>query len=111
MVYSTGLGRICPKCGEPKAQCSCSKGPTIAKGDGIVRIQRQTRGRLGSGVTLISGIPLGQKDLKELARGLRKSCGVGGAVKQGVIELQGDQRDFLKTALKKYAWVLKISGG
>ena len=111
IIYSTGLGRICPECGNPKPQCSCGKVATSPTGDGIVRIQWQTTGRLGAGVTLITGIPLGEKDLKGLAKALKKSCGVGGTIKQGLIELQGDQREFLKEALKKYAWVVKIIGG
>ena len=111
IVYSIGLGRICPECGHPTARCSCAMVPTRPTGDGIVRIQRQTKGRLRAGVTLITGIPLGEKDLKGLAKALKKSCDVGGATKQGIIEFQVDQREFLKEALKKYDWVVKIGGG
>ena len=55
-----------------------------------MRVSRQTKGRKGSGVCLITGVPLGDDELKKLAKELKKRCGSGGTVKDGVIEIQGD---------------------
>ena len=83
LVYSTETGRI----DEPKAAVE------RPKGDGIVRIQRQTSGRKGKGVCLVTGIDMDDAELTKLAAELKKKCGCGGAVKEGIIEIQGDKRD------------------
>jgi translation initiation factor 1 len=64
-------------------------------------ISRETKGRKGKGVTLISGLALAETDLKALAKQLKTLCGSGGAIKAGVIEIQGDHRDAIKQLLKK----------
>ncbi len=110
-VYSTTHGRICPKCGWPVDRCACSKESAIPKGDGLVRVARETKGRKGKGVTLITGIPLGDEELKALAGELKRKCGTGGTVKDGVIEIQGDHRDSLVEELKKRGYSVKKSGG
>lgn len=79
--------------------------------DGIVRIHRETKGRKGKGVTLIKGISLGDKELKALAKQMKQQCGTGGAVKEGVIEIQGDQREVLKAFLEKRQYTVKLAGG
>ena len=101
LVYSTESGRI----DEPKAA------PERPKGDGIVRIQRQTSGRKGKGVCLIAGIDLDDGELSKLAAELRKKCGCGGAVKDGVIEIQGDKRDLIKSLLEARGLKVKLAGG
>jgi translation initiation factor 1 len=111
LVYSTDTGRTCPGCGHPVKQCCCSKGKSRQQGDGVVRISRQTKGRKGSGVCLITGVPLGGAELKKLAKQLKKKCGAGGAVKNGVIEIQGDHREVLVEILKKLGFEAKLSGG
>jgi translation initiation factor 1 len=83
----------------------------IPPSDGIVRISRETKGRKGKGVTLIGGLPLAQKDLKALAKKLKAKCGTGGTVKEGVIEIQGDQRDLLVAELSQQGYTVKRSGG
>ncbi|NRA41938.1 MAG: stress response translation initiation inhibitor YciH [Pseudomonadales bacterium] len=110
-VYSTEHGRLCPKCSEPQHQGACATAATSAVGDGRVRIQRETKGRKGAGVTLVTGIPLELQALKALHKQLKKRCGVGGAIKQGVLEFQGDQRQVLLAELSKKGWDVKISGG
>ncbi|MEJ2689977.1 MAG: translation initiation factor Sui1 [Deltaproteobacteria bacterium] len=110
LVYSTDQGRICPGCGHPAKNCCCSK-EKIVKGDGIVRISRETKGRKGSGVCLIAGLPLDKDDLKKLAKTLKKRCGSGGAIKNGVIEIQGDHRDIIKEELEKQGYKVKLAGG
>ena len=101
LVYSTDSGRI----DEPKAKVE------RPKGDGIVRIQRQTNGRKGKGVCLISGIDLDDAELTKLAAELKKKCGCGGAVKDGVIEIQGDKRDLIKSLLEAKGMKVKLAGG
>lgn len=101
LVYSTESGRI----DEPKA---VTERP---KGDGIVRIQRQTSGRKGKGVCLITGIDLDDLELTKLAAELKKKCGCGGAVKEGVIEIQGDKRDLIKSLLEAKGLKVKLAGG
>ena len=109
-VYSTEQGRTCPACGKAKNKCVCCH-DRVPEGDGIVRIQRETKGRKGKGVTLISGMLLAPIELKKLAKELKKKCGVGGAVKDGVIEIQGDVRDQLFEEMKQRGFVVKKVGG
>ncbi|WLI77496.1 stress response translation initiation inhibitor YciH [Kosakonia sp. H02] len=101
LVYSTEIGRI----DEEKAPVE------RPKGDGIVRIQRQTSGRKGKGVCLITGIDQDDDALAKLAAELKKKCGCGGSVKEGVIEIQGDKRDLLKSLLEAKGMKVKLAGG
>lgn len=110
-VYSTETGRLCPQCHRPVADCVCGKDRPAAVGDGIVRLQRETKGRGGKAVTLITGVPLVQSELKALAKQLKQKCGVGGALKGDTIEIQGDQRALLKAELEKKGYTVKIAGG
>ena len=126
LAYST---EKCSRCGWPKHQCACSrpssppaqdkgrrrgKGTAVAHAppkDGVVRVERQTKGRKGKGVTVIHGVPLEGDDLKALAKALKARCGSGGTVKQGTIEIQGDHRDTVIAELKTKGWTVKRSGG
>lgn len=101
LVYSTESGRITPE------KLTISR----AKGDGVVRIQRQTSGRKGKGVCVISGLDLDDLALDKLASELKKRCGCGGSVKNGTIEIQGDNRDLLKQLLEQKGFSVKFSGG
>jgi translation initiation factor 1 len=111
LVYSTGQGRMCPGCSQPVASCTCRAAGGAAKGDGVVRVLRETKGRKGKGVTLITGVPLAGEELDALARKLKKRCGSGGTVRDGVIEIQGDHRDSLVPLLQERGWTVKRSGG
>lgn len=102
---------MCPDCGEPAAGCVCGQEETIPAGDGVVRVRRETQGRKGKGVTVISGVPLGSAELKHLARELKAKCGCGGTVKDGIIEIQGDHRDRLIAELQAKGWTVKRVGG
>lgn len=114
LVYSTEVGRMCPGCGKPVAGCLCKKmkkdAPAV-KSDGIVRVSRETKGRKGKGVSLVTGVPLGESALKELAKELKQLCGTGGSVKEGVIEIQGDHREKLVAALAARGYAVKKAGG
>ena len=110
LVYSTETGRICPECEQAVQECKCSN-DTKPEGDGIVRISLDTKGRKGKGVTVVSGILLKNNELKGLAKELKKKCGVGGAVKDGTIEIQGDHRDLLMKLLSTQGYTVKRAGG
>ena len=101
LVYSTETGRI-------KQDDSPSR---HYQGDGIVRIRREISGRKGKGVTTVTGIDLNDADLKALAKQLKQKCSTGGTVKDGIIEIQGDHRDKLKSELEKLGHQVKLAGG
>ncbi|KOY63732.1 stress response translation initiation inhibitor YciH [Photorhabdus heterorhabditis] len=101
LVYSTDGGRIQEEAVKPPRP----------KGDGIVRIQRQTSGRKGKGVCVITGIDTDDQALIKLAAELKKKCGCGGSVKDGEIEIQGDKRDLLKQLLEAKGMTVKLAGG
>ena len=109
LVYSTEHGSLCPLCGDKKHKGKCVD--NSIKGDGNVRIHRETKGRKGAGVTLIKGLPLKPDELKALHKTLKKQCGVGGAVKDGTLEFQGDLREKLKVLLEKEDFNAKLAGG
>lgn len=114
IVYRTGEGRICSGCVRPQAKCVCAdkvRNPPLQAGDGIVRLQRETKGRKGAGVTVITGLALSEQALAKLAKELKKKCGVGGAVKDGRIELQGDQRERLQSELESAGYKVKLASG
>ncbi|MCP4320678.1 MAG: stress response translation initiation inhibitor YciH [Alteromonadales bacterium] len=100
LVYSTDGGKI----EQPK---KIKKAP---EGDGIIRLHRETKGRKGKGVTLIKGLQLDEKELKALAKDIKKRTGTGGAVKDFVIEIQGEQRELIKTLLEKKGYTVKLAG-
>jgi translation initiation factor 1 len=101
LVYSTDKGRIA---GE-------SEDKRPPEGDGIVRIRRETSGRKGKGVTTVSGLPLDDKAMAQVAKKLKQLCGTGGTVKNFVIEIQGDHRQTLKDVLEKQGYTVKLAGG
>ena len=111
LVYSTEFGNACPGCGNPIKKCICENPHQALPNDGIVRVSRETKGRKGSGVSVITGIPLDDKELKKIAKRLKQKCGTGGTVKSGTIEIQGDHRDTLKQELSKLGYTVRLSGG
>lgn len=104
---------MCPSCGQPVSACACrdQKAREIPEGDGIVRVSRETKGRKGKGVTLITGVLLDQAGLQKLAKQLKRRCGAGGTVKGNTIEIQGDHRDLLLDELQKRGYTVKRAGG
>jgi translation initiation factor 1 len=101
IVFSSEKGRIRPE----------AKKPSVSKGDGIVRVGRETKGRKGKGMTIVTGVPLHPEGLRDLAKKLKQKCGTGGTVKDGVIEIQGDQRDLLVLELEALGYTVKRTGG
>lgn len=110
LVYSTDGGRHCPGCKEPINDCTCNREGALL-GDGHVRVSRESKGRGGKTVTVISGLPLTAAQLKESAKQLKQACGVGGAVKGGMIEIQGDQQEKVLQWLAAQGYKAKRSGG
>ena len=114
LVYSTESGRVrrCQHCGEPLAgggRCACRARASRVPGDGILRVRRETSGRKGKTVTTISGAAPAQAT--ELARDLKRLCGSGGSVVDGVIEIQGDHRAKVLAHLEKLGLQVKSAGG
>ncbi|NCO53418.1 MAG: translation initiation factor Sui1 [Deltaproteobacteria bacterium] len=111
LVYSDELGSTCPHCGKSLQKCCC-RVQAPARPNGVpIRIERQTKGRKGKGVSLISGLPLADVELKQLAKELKQRCGCGGTVKDGIIEIQTHQRDLLLDELHKRGFQAKKAGG
>ncbi|MBJ6802170.1 translation initiation factor Sui1 [Geomonas propionica] len=110
VVYSSEFGRMCPGCGKPANACVCKKAAAPA-GDGVVRLRRETKGRGGKTVIVITGLPLDAAALTTLAGDLKKRCGCGGTAKDGVIEIQGDHADTLLAELIKRGYKVKRAGG
>ena len=119
LVYSTETGRTCPKCGSPTDTCKCKKGKAAKTtpqfsghmDDGVVRIRRETKGRKGKTVTTIFGLPLNENELKQFVKTLKRRCGTGGSVRDGIIVIQGDHRETLFEEIKKNGYTVKIAGG
>jgi translation initiation factor 1 len=73
--------------------------------------RRETAGRRGKGVATVFDLPLGESGLQELASTLKQRCGTGGTVKNGRIEIQGDQRERIVAELEKLGYRVKRAGG
>ena len=111
LVYSTESGRLCEGgCGQPKDQCACAAEQSPA-GDGIVRVQREKKGRGGKTVTVITGLEGDKKILSEVCKKFKKRFGCGGAVKNWTIELQGDLAELSVKYLQELGYQAKQSGG
>jgi len=100
LVYSTDSGRI----SQPKQK-------NVTPSDGFARIRRETKGRKGKGVVVISGLGLDKPALKELAKKLKKTCGTGGSVVDETIEVQGDKREVIQQVLENAGFKVKFTGG
>lgn len=101
---------MCPDCRQPVDQCAC-KLAVAPKGDGIVRVSRETKGRGGKAVTLVKGVLLDSAALADLGKQLKAACGTGGTVKDNVIEVQGDHIDRVMQILKTRGYTVKRAGG
>jgi translation initiation factor 1 len=111
LVYSTETGRTCPNCRKAIALCICKQGKPVTAGDGIVRVSRETKGRGGKTATVAKGIALGNDALIVLSKKLKASCGTGGTVKDGVVEIQGDHVDKVMALLQADGFTVKRTGG
>lgn len=111
-VYSTDSGALCPDCGKAVAKCLCvEERRARVLGDGNVKVRRETKSRGGKTVTTISGLPLNIAELQELLTALKRKVGTGGALKDGVLEIQGEHCDLLMKELVQRGFKPKRSGG
>lgn len=111
LVYSTEGGRMCPACRQPLAACNCAAQSAAPRGDGIVRISRETHGRGGKAVTVVRGVSGDAAALAALGKHLRTACGSGGTVKDGVLEVQGDHRERVIEWLTREGYTVRRAGG
>ena len=113
IVYRSDVGRICPGCQRAVAQCVCKdqRGKAVRPPAGPVRVSRATQGRGGKVVSVITGLALGEDELAALAAELKRRCGSGGTVRDGVIEIQGEHRDTLVAELVRRGHAARRAGG
>jgi translation initiation factor 1 len=105
---------MCPACRQPVGQCTCgaqAAAAALARGDGIVRVSRETQGRGGKAVTVVRGVAMDAAGLAALGKRLKALCGTGGTVKDGVIEVQGDHCDRVIAHLQQAGHKVKRAGG
>jgi translation initiation factor 1 len=110
LVYSTGVGSMCPACGWPERDCKCSRHnvPNDAIPDRIVvKLRMEKKGRGGKTVTVVDGLPRNAAFLKDLCQELKRTCGTGGTVADGAVELQGDLRERVRAVLLEKEFVVK----
>ncbi len=100
---------LCPRCRQLKTTCTCK--PQEPNKSAVAKVGRETKGRGGKGVTVISDLPLDEKSLAELATKLKTRLGTGGTIKDGRIEIQGDQRDRIVAELEQMGYRAKRAGG
>lgn len=107
LVYSSDpeMNKKCPKCKELLVECSCSKDENVDFFKGPVGLRLEKQGRGGKTVTVVDRFPKNEGYLKNLTAILKKKCGSGGTYtldgKNGVIEIQGDKRDLLRSLLDR----------
>ena len=111
LVYSTDSGRMCPSCRQAVSACLCKQANVPPSSDGVARVSRSSKGRGGKTGTLVTGLGLEEAALIRLGKQLKAACGSGGAVKDGVIEVQGDHCEQVIQALGKQGYPAKRAGG
>ena len=110
LVYSTGVGSICPGCGWPERDCKCSQNAAAKESIPnrlVATLRMEKKGRGGKTVTVVDGLPRNASFLKDLCQELKRACGTGGAVGDGTVELQGDLRERVRELLLKKGFVVK----
>ncbi len=110
LVYSTDQGRVCPDCKQALQHCRCADN-LVYPAQEIIKLRLETKGRKGKGVTLIEGLGGTEAELKALTKTLKQTCNCGGALKDGIVEIQGNHRDTLKAWLEKQGRKVKLAGG
>ncbi len=110
-VYSTEGNNNCPSCGKALHKCRCTQTESNSQPvDGILRLRRESKGRGGKQVTVISGFN-GDQDITRLLKMIKTRCGTGGTVKGMELEIQGDHRDQVLDILRALHYQVKRSGG
>ena len=104
----------CETCGAEMARCACPRdasGKVLLPKDQPARVRRETGGRRGKTVTIITGLDPIATDLAALLKRLRTALGTGGTVTGAAIELQGDHRDRVVAMLRELGYPAKAAGG
>ena len=91
----------------PPAPAASARPP----GQQIIALHRDSKGRAGKGVTVLRGLALPEAELSQLAKTLKQALGMGGTVKNGLIEIQGQEREKIAEVLVKLGYKVKIAGG
>ena len=109
LVYSSDRGSICPRCGWPERECTCSRraGTETVPGKIVAKLRLEKQGRGGKSVTVVYDLPHNVAFLKELSRELKRACGTGGTVAENTVELNGDLRERVRELLAKKGWTVK----
>jgi translation initiation factor 1 len=105
-VWSSDQGDL-----RKKKENSATRTVSLPAGQQVVYLHRQTSGRGGKAVTLVKNLAVSADDLKSLAKKLKQECGTGGTIKDGVIEIQGEQRQRIADIFQKLGYKVKVSGG
>ena len=111
LVWDSGVGETCPGCGEAIAACGCVAEEEVLEPGKPVRLSLDRKNRKGKAATVIEGLPLAAVELAKLAKQLKKKASVGGTVKEGRIEIQGDKRDLMQAELERRGYSVKRVGG
>jgi translation initiation factor 1 len=114
VVYDSDVGRLdrCSNCKRHIEACVCPpQARPQSRGDGIVRVSRDRKGRKGKTVTVVTGLPGSVADLEQVATTLKKLCGSGGTVSGDNVEIQGDHRDRVAAKLTELGHKVKLAGG
>jgi translation initiation factor 1 len=107
-VYATDRGRLCPRCGWPADECRCSASaeePVPTRITCVLRLEKKGRG--GKSVTVVTGLPRNRTFLAALAAELKRACGTGGTTGDGAVEIQGEQRERLRSLLAAKGYSVK----
>jgi translation initiation factor 1 len=109
VVYSTGVGKVCPGCGWPAHDCKCSANAATEAVPArvVAKLRMEKAGRGGKTVTVVYGLPRNAAFLKELCSDLKRACGTGGAVADDTVELQGDLRERVRHWLQQHGYIVK----
>jgi translation initiation factor 1 len=110
LVYSTGVGRVCRFCGWPVPSCACSQKVVADEsipGRIVAKLRMERKGHGGKTVTVVDGLPQNATFLKDLCQDLKRTCGTGGTVLDGAVELQGDLRERVRGCLLRKGFVVK----
>ncbi len=110
VVYSTETGDMRGKNRSEVAR-RLKKVKSVPPAEQLISIRREKKGRGGKDVTVIYDLQLNEADLKALGKQLKKKCGTGGTIKDGTIEIQGDQREKIAAELQKMGYKTKFTGG
>ncbi|HNS52060.1 MAG TPA: translation initiation factor [Anaerolineae bacterium] len=99
----------CPRCGGAPCRCPPRRSPPPEEQTAVIR--REKKGRGGKTVTVVTNLRLRPEELEALGKHLRQGCGTGGTVKEGTIEVQGDQREKVVELLRALGYACKLAGG